>query len=127
MYKRTSTAPTSPHKITLTVNSTPKKLVEPRKHICVSGPSSVRVMRWNPRILKILRNPLAQLRELRGSARNCVTAYSLGHFASTARITDSDLSMLYARASTLAPSTRPDFPLPAGRGGHVSKYKSTTR
>ncbi len=44
-----------------------------------------------------------------------------------AAIMDSDLSMLYARVSTPALSTRPDFPLPAGRGGQVCKYKSTTR
>ena len=52
---------------------------------------------------------------------------AVGHFVSAARITDSDLSMLYARVSTPALSTRPDFPLPAGRGGQVAKYKSTTR
>ena len=52
---------------------------------------------------------------------------AVGHFVSAARITDSDLSMLYARVSTPALSTRPDFPLPAGRGGQVSKYQSTTR
>jgi hypothetical protein len=51
----------------------------------------------------------------------------LGHFVSAARITNSDLSMPYARVSTPTPATRPDFPLPAGRGGQVSKYKSTTR
>jgi hypothetical protein len=52
---------------------------------------------------------------------------AVGHFVSAARITDFELSMLYARVSTPALSTRPDFPLPAGRGGQVSKYKSTTR
>lgn len=45
----------------------------------------------------------------------------------SARITESGLSMLYARVSTPPLSTRPDLPLPTGRDGHVSKYRSTTR
>ncbi len=46
---------------------------------------SVGVMRWNPRILKILRNLFAQLRKLRGCAGICATAYSCGSKRTQAR------------------------------------------
>src|SRR5258708_1326879 len=63
----------------------------------------------------------------RGLIARARSSRAVGHFVSAARITDSDLSMVYARLWIPALSTRPDFPLPAGRGGQVSKYKSTTR